>query len=204
MNVEKSPPVLPLQCLGFLAASVLLGVGYNRLSPLGLREGKEPAVTSTVTAQTRATSGESNPYENVGIRLEVRPLGSPNPRPKIEVELPRTGSSLSAKGHEIIPGIRSPMDSNRFGTNAASPFGGGLAGVAAVHNFPVLSWAEAQTEVEAGKAVLVDARLPKYFEIGAIPKAVPLYAGANSEELAAFAAKYPAETPLIVYESMVE
>ena len=47
--------------------------------------------------------------------------------------------------------------------------------------------------------MLVDARASAYYETGHIPGAISLPTDATREALAAFAAKYPKETPLAVY-----
>ena len=51
----------------------------------------------------------------------------------------------------------------------------------------------------AGQIFLVDARAAVYYETEHVPGAVSLPAGSSPTELAAFAARYPKSTALVVY-----
>lgn len=194
MSTEKSVNSLALQCFGFLVVSILLGTAYNRLSPLGVR-----GDSGSAEIVRPAKSGVVK-YENTTIRLEVKPL-------KPAETLRGGGSNRSSadagtllKTSAFVPGIKSPAAADHFRSNRAAASGAKQSPSApAIHFFPTLSWPEVKAEVETGRAVLVDTRMPKYFEAGAIPGAIPLYAGAPTEELAAFVAKYPPKTPLILY-----
>lgn len=63
-----------------------------------------------------------------------------------------------------------------------------------------VTWAQAKEQLADGRTVLVDARVPTYYQAGHIPNAVSLPAQSSPQEFAAFAAKYPpATTSLVIY-----
>jgi rhodanese-related sulfurtransferase len=64
---------------------------------------------------------------------------------------------------------------------------------------PALKWPEVKALLDAGRIVLVDARLKANFEIGHIPGAVLLPATSSADELRAFAAQYPRDTAFVTY-----
>ena len=66
-------------------------------------------------------------------------------------------------------------------------------------NIPSLKWPEVKAQLDAGKIVLVDARLKANFDIGHIPGAVLLPATSTADELRAFAEKYPKTTAFVTY-----
>lgn len=64
---------------------------------------------------------------------------------------------------------------------------------------PVLNWAGVKPLLQAGKIVLVDARASSFYQADHIPGAISLPVYATPPEFAAFQAKYPRHTPLVVY-----
>jgi rhodanese-related sulfurtransferase len=64
----------------------------------------------------------------------------------------------------------------------------------------VITWLETKKLVAAGSIVLVDARAAIYYQTEHIPGAVSLPAGESTDaDFATFAARYPKNTPLVVY-----
>lgn len=61
------------------------------------------------------------------------------------------------------------------------------------------TWAQTKPLVEAGKAVLIDARPKPVYDAGHIPGAVSLPEGSPVEEFTALQKKYPADAHLVVY-----
>jgi rhodanese-related sulfurtransferase len=77
-----------------------------------------------------------------------------------------------------------------------------LAGAAApdlAPSVPTLTWPETSKLLAAGQIVLVDARAAVYYETEHVPGAVSLPANSSPTDLAAFSAKYPKGTALVVY-----
>lgn len=64
---------------------------------------------------------------------------------------------------------------------------------------PSLKWPQVKALLDAGKVVVVDARLKANYDLGHIPTAVSLPANSPAEELQAFAAKYPKTTAFVTY-----
>ena len=64
---------------------------------------------------------------------------------------------------------------------------------------PSLKWPEVKAQLDAGRIVLVDARLKANYDIGHIPGAILLPATSSAEELRAFAEKYPKSTAFVTY-----
>lgn len=64
---------------------------------------------------------------------------------------------------------------------------------------PSLKWPEVKALLDAGKIVLVDARLKANYDIGHIPGAILLPATSSADELRAFAEKHPKNTAFVTY-----
>jgi rhodanese-related sulfurtransferase len=66
--------------------------------------------------------------------------------------------------------------------------------------FVSVTWPQAKEQLADGRAVLVDARMPSFFEAGHIPNAISVPASSAPEDLDKFKAQYPPPaTPLIIY-----
>jgi rhodanese-related sulfurtransferase len=69
-----------------------------------------------------------------------------------------------------------------------------------VVNGATITWLETKKLVAAGSIVLVDARASVYYQTEHIPGAVSLPPGESTDaDFAAFAGRYPKNTPLVVY-----
>jgi len=82
---------------------------------------------------------------------------------------------------------------------AANPTAANGPAANPVPTVPTLTWPETSKLLAAGQIVLVDARAAVYYQTEHVPGAVSLPAGSPPAELAAFAAKYPKDTALVVH-----
>jgi rhodanese-related sulfurtransferase len=64
---------------------------------------------------------------------------------------------------------------------------------------PVMTWREVKPLLASGKIVLVDGRDAEAFALGHIPGAVSLPMDQLQEKVTSFTARYPKDTPLVVY-----
>jgi rhodanese-related sulfurtransferase len=66
--------------------------------------------------------------------------------------------------------------------------------------FVSVTWPQAKEQLADCRTVLVDARMPSFFEAGHIPNAISVPASSAPEELEKFKTQYPPPaTPLIIY-----
>jgi len=66
--------------------------------------------------------------------------------------------------------------------------------------FVSVTWPQAKEQLADGRTVLVDARMPSFYEAGHIPNAISVPASSGPEDLDKFKAQYPPPaTPLIIY-----
>ena len=68
-----------------------------------------------------------------------------------------------------------------------------------VPSVPSLTWPETRQLLATGQIILVDARAAAYYQTEHIPGAISLPAASSPADFAAFVAKYPKATPLVVY-----
>jgi rhodanese-related sulfurtransferase len=160
--------------LAIFAAAAVVGWAFNSMSPLGVRADNAPA--PAVARPQSIAPGEI--YDN-------------QPR---AVTL---GSASSA-------GRPAPAASGRIYDNETVATRLESASVANVPRPPAgphdITWLETKKLLAAGRIVLVDARDANYYETGHIPGAISFpTAQATPDALATFAAKYPKNTPLVVY-----
>lgn len=169
-NQNSGGQQLVLQCALILAAAVVLGVGYNGLTPLRVQ-----AIASSASSPATPSTPTNLPVKPATVRT-----GTHNETISLTLELPPAPT----------PAIVSPSP-----TPAPAP----IAPAPAALNIPSLKWPEVKAQLEAGKIVLLDARLKANFDIGHIPGAVLLPATSTAEELRAFAEKYPKTTAFVTY-----
>ena len=171
--MEKNDSGTGLAMLSILAAATVVGLAFNSMSPLGVR-----ASQTTVPSDASAATGQLYDNETIGVSLGGSvPAGRSAPVAPVGIyENETAGTRL-----DIYP-VK----------NAVQPVP--QAGVRTI------SWLETKKLLAAGQIVLVDARASVYYETGHIPGAISLPATETTREaFAAFAAKYPKDTPLVVY-----
>jgi rhodanese-related sulfurtransferase len=164
-------PALWMQCTGILFAAILLGWVYNNSSPLRVHRSVQNETPSATSDPIKATT-------------HLSPVPKPVP--------PRTGvfnETLSMSIELPAATTTAPSDSHA----------GHAHGAAGDHNIPGKKWTEVKSLLDAGRIVLVDARLKAHYDLGHIPGAVQLAATAKEPELAAFAEKYPKNTAFVIY-----
>jgi rhodanese-related sulfurtransferase len=162
---------LILPVLAMLVASILLGAAYNSASPLGVHSAKSK--DSSVSPLAPAISGSRTGYVNETVSLVLEGVSGTRPAGGVY------GNQTMALG--LAP---------------AQP---GSPAPAVKHNLPSLTWPEVKALLKDTQNVLVDARVVSFYQAEHIPGAISLPSNSPTNELAAFVAKYPKTTPLIVY-----
>lgn len=171
-------PLLVGQCALILAAACVLGLLYNGLSPLRVQDGtaraSAPALIATTAPLKPATvrTGVHNETLSLTLELPPAPAGAPGTA--------RTSPPTPAP----VPVANPPAP-------VVAPSVGPV--------IPALKWPEVKGLLDAGKIVLIDARLKANYDIGHIPGAVLLPATSTAEELRAFSEKYPKPTAFVTY-----
>jgi rhodanese-related sulfurtransferase len=172
-GIEKSDFGTRPAMLAIFVLAVAVGLAFNSMSPLGVR-------FSETTTPNNAPAAAGQLYENEMVAVSLAgstPERRPAPAAPVGIyDNETTGTHLEierakdAVQPEALPGART------------------------------ISWLETKKLLAAGQIVLVDARAAVYYETGHIPEAVSLPAvGSTREAFAAFTAKYPLKTPLVVY-----
>lgn len=160
--------------LAIFAAAAVVGWAFNSMSPLGVRADNAPA--SAVATPRAIARGEL--YDNQPLAVTLGSASSAG-RP---VAAPPGGIYDNETVATRLEGVSV--------ANAARPPAG-------PHE---ITWLEAKKLLAAGRIVLVDARDANYYQTGHIPGAISFpTAQATPDALATFAAKYPKDTPLVVY-----
>lgn len=131
-------------------------------------------VRDPAAARTQAAEGSALP------KPTTMRTGVFNETLSLTMELPAAPAPAPA-GNPTLPALANPNPT------AAKPF------------IPSLKWPEVKVLLEAGKIVLVDARLQANYDLGHIPGAVLLPATSTADELRAFAGKYPKPTAFVTY-----
>jgi rhodanese-related sulfurtransferase len=172
-GIEKNGPRTLPAMLAIFGAAVVIGLAFNLMSPLGVRP------TQTMLP-SNAPEAAGPLYENDTLAVSLGGF-SPDRRPA-------TAAQDSIYENETT-GMH--LDINRATDPVQPPPQPGVRTV---------SWLETKKLLSAGQIVLVDARASVFYETGHIPGAISLPAvGAPPETFAAFAARYPRGTPLVVY-----
>jgi len=148
--------------------SLVLGMAYNSASPLGLRSSGSGEKTPASTPAAGTTSHKGYFNQTVAVSLEGAP------------------------GARLSPGVygNQTMAVGLAPTQAALPQGDG--------KYATLTWPEVKALIRDSRNVLIDARVATYYEAEHIPGAISLPANSAAADLAAFAAKYPRTTPLVL------
>jgi rhodanese-related sulfurtransferase len=158
------------QAAGILFAAVLLGVAYNRASPL--------RVSATLPGETVAGL---RAVTNAAPAANMR-TGSFNETISLSLDLPTSALTVTPP----------PAPAKPAPSVGAAPSTPALV-------IPAFKWPQVKALLDAGEIVLLDARLKVNYDLGHIPGAVLLPATSSAEELQAFAAKYPKDTALVTY-----
>ena len=177
-SIEKNDCGTGLGMLAILLAAIVVGLAFNSMSPLGVR-----ASQTTVSGDASAATGQLYNNETIAVSLgAASPAGRPAtaaPGGIYENETAGTRIEISPVKDAVQP--------------APQP------------GFRTISWLDTKKLLAAGQVVLIDARAQVYYETGHIPGAISLPAAdALPEAFAAFAAKYPKDTPLVVYCGSVQ
>ena len=164
------PKTMP-RIAALFVASCVLGLVYNSASPLGVRWA---ASSSAVGGKSLSSHGGAGWYGNETAALSWD-----------------TAESASTYRNETVAMSLSPPLSPARPNPSLRP---------APHKaLPVISWPELKPLLQTSRIVLVDARGSSFYQADHIPGAVSLPATAAPFEFAAFEAKYPKNTALVVY-----
>lgn len=163
--------------LGIFATSVLLGVCFNSVSPLGVRgpqTGTQQAATSEAFAKAPPSKGYFN--ETIAVALESSPRqagGQPYQNQTVGMTLLPTQPAPS------VPSTQAPA--------------------AAKSKIPFVSWPEVKPLLATGRILLVDARVASAYQAEHIPGAISLPSNSPATEISQFAAKTPLDSQIVVY-----
>ena len=115
-------------------------------------------------------------------------------------------ADASVVSNAVPPAIKTPAT-----TNTSNGSGAGVSASAQTEppkggtpntppQFASVTWAQAKEQLADGRTVLVDARMPSFFQTGHIPIAISVPASSGPDELEKFKAQHPPPaTPLIIY-----
>lgn len=175
----ESRPGTPIlwQATGILLVSVLIGLAYNSASPLGLRAAPKEAATTPTTAATSQVLEALKPPTSAATTGYVNQT-----------------VSLSFEVATNSPAAAAPLPTGPTVIVSPQP----VTGPAHVH-LPSVRWPTVKAMQATNGIVLVDARLKPSFDGGHIPGALSLPSRSTTEELQAFAARYPKTTRFVVY-----
>lgn len=160
--------------LAIFAAAAVVGWAFNSMSPLGVRADN----VSAPAAATPPSIARGELYDNQPLAVTL-------------VSAPARGQPVPAAPAGIYDNetvaLRLESDSS---ANPPRPAAGPRE----------ITWFETRKLLAAGRIVLVDARDASYYQTGHIPGAISFpTAQATPDALATFAAKYPKDTPVVVY-----
>jgi rhodanese-related sulfurtransferase len=128
----------------------------------------------------------------------LTPLRIPAEAAAREVSPPPSAAAAPVKPSIARTGVHNETLSLTLELPAA-PASGHAAHAATAPAIPSLKWPEVRALLDAGKIVLVDARLKANYDAGHIPGAILLPATSSVEEFRAFAGKYPKDTAFVTY-----
>ena len=170
-QAQPGKSILP-PAAAMLMASVLLGLAYNSASPLGVRTA---GASDKPPAAVPGVAGSQSGYANQTISVALSGTAAARP------------SGTAYENQTLAIGL-APVQA------APTP-----VAPTAVPSFPHLTWPQTQALIADGRHVLVDARATNYFQAEHIPGAVSLPSYSPPVDIAAFAAKFPKSTPLVIY-----
>ncbi len=160
--------------LAIFAAAAVVGWTFNSMSPLGVRA--DNAAAPAVARPESIARGEL--YDNQPLAVSLSSASS--------VDRPATTPPGGIYDNETVA-------TRLEGASVANP----RRPPAGPHE---ITWLETRKLLTAGRIVLVDARDANYYQTGHIPGAISFpTAQATPGALATFAARYPKDTPLVVY-----
>ena len=169
-----------LQMLGIAAVAMALGVAYNSASPLGVR------------AAHKSESAKPNPVADNSTM--VSSLRAPAPLPKTGHVNQTVSMTLEMAGAPAAGSL--PANT---ANPASAPAANAAANPANTMQFPEMTWTQVKTLLAANKVVLVDARLKANYDVSHIPGAISFPANSTALEVQLFAARYPKDTPFVIY-----
>ncbi|HUT58526.1 MAG TPA: rhodanese-like domain-containing protein [Phycisphaerae bacterium] len=172
-----------------IVASVVIGIAFNKASPLGVQWKKQDASSPPHVSRPEAGQGI---YSNTTLSVKVIPAatGPVQQPPAVAVAPPPVGKppiysneTLSVKA---VPGTAGPpADPPKRAKDPSAP--------------AAITWQEAKELLSTNDAMLVDARPRAAFQAGSIPGAVSLPLATMKDEMPEFAKKYGVDTVIIVY-----
>ena len=175
-----------------IVASVVIGIAFNKASPLGVQWKKQDA--SSPPNMSRPEAGQGI-YSNTTLSVKVIPAsaGPAQDTAAVAVAFPPgdkpsiySNETLSVKA---VPGTAGPPPQ----PPVAKPPKKDPSAPAAI------TWQEAKELLSTNDAMLVDARPRAAFQAGSIPGAVSLPLATMKDEMPEFAKKYGVDTVIIVY-----
>jgi rhodanese-related sulfurtransferase len=177
--MKRALPLKPM-ALVFLLATVL-GLVYNRSTPLGVRMTEEEITSSQPSNPTPG----SFPRQRTGRRFVQRPLPQEprNDQNQVAVILP---DGLTNPPVVLHPPAPAPSPTTTAPVQYSVP------------EVSSVTWSQAKEQMRNGLTVIVDARAANYFAAGHIPDAVSMPPTSGALEFAAFVAQYPPQTSRVI------
>src|SRR5437899_229244 len=183
-NNRARGPGLGLQIGLILVAAVVLGVGYNGVSPLGVRAVRRGETASPQSVMERR-------LQPAGLTEISRAVATPGP---LLPAVAQTGDVNQTVSMNLEMSGISPGTVPTAAVNDPAP-----SSIPPATQFSELTWAQVKPLVAAGKIVLLDARLKSNYDLSHIPSAISFPANSSAVDVQLFALKYPKQTPFVVY-----